>query len=249
MRRLSSGAAAAADIAAIWLLWPDWSMLRADVASPRSWIDRTGSDGAAVELASAALWCLATWLAVGLLAVLAGAVPGAVGQVSSRLAHQLLPAVVLRTLVGAAGVGVTVASLGAVPAAAQAAESAAVRASTPTPSWPTDTAPAPRIAIGWPALPEPIPGSDPPSLPPKAGARTPAAGSLPLGAVRGDAVTVRPGDSLWLIAARRLGSDAAPPAVAAAWPRWYAANQTVIGGDPGLITPGQVLRPPATPSP
>jgi nucleoid-associated protein YgaU len=33
--------------------------------------------------------------------------------------------------------------------------------------------------------------------------------------------------------------------VAASWPRWYAANRRVIGADPDLILPGQILRPPA----
>lgn len=57
-------------------------------------------------------------------------------------------------------------------------------------------------------------------------------------------VRVRPGDSLWLIAAHRLGPTAGPAAVAAAWPRWYAANRDVIGDDPNLIVPGQLLSAP-----
>jgi nucleoid-associated protein YgaU len=60
-------------------------------------------------------------------------------------------------------------------------------------------------------------------------------------------VTVAPGDSLWLIAARRLGADASQGEVAAAWPRWYAANRDVIGPDPNLIHPGQRLRTPTPP--
>jgi nucleoid-associated protein YgaU len=55
---------------------------------------------------------------------------------------------------------------------------------------------------------------------------------------------VRPGDSLWLIAARRLGPDATDEQVAANWPRWYAANRSAIGDDPSLIEPGQVLHAP-----
>ena len=57
-------------------------------------------------------------------------------------------------------------------------------------------------------------------------------------------VRVRPGDSLWLIAAHRLGPDASDADVAADWPRWYAANRAVIGDDPSLIEPGQVLQAP-----
>jgi hypothetical protein len=53
---------------------------------------------------------------------------------------------------------------------------------------------------------------------------------------------VRPGDSLWALVAAELGTDATDSAVAARWPQWYAANRGVIGPDPDLILPGQVLR-------
>jgi nucleoid-associated protein YgaU len=59
-----------------------------------------------------------------------------------------------------------------------------------------------------------------------------------------DAVVVRPGDTLWTIAARRLGTTATPALTAATWPRWYAANRPLIGPDPDLILPGQRLVPP-----
>ena len=52
------------------------------------------------------------------------------------------------------------------------------------------------------------------------------------------------GDTLWSIAARRLGEGATDAEVAAAWPRWYAANRDVVGPDPDLLLPGQVLHAP-----
>ncbi|MET3903763.1 hypothetical protein [Paenarthrobacter sp. 4246] len=58
-------------------------------------------------------------------------------------------------------------------------------------------------------------------------------------------VVVKAGDSLWSLAASRLGPFATDVEVALMWPKWYAANLTVIGGDPSVLTPGQVLRPPA----
>ena len=58
-------------------------------------------------------------------------------------------------------------------------------------------------------------------------------------------VVVRAGDSLWSIAARELGPNASAEAIGARWPEWYAANRQVIGSDPDLILPGQVLRIPA----
>jgi nucleoid-associated protein YgaU len=57
-------------------------------------------------------------------------------------------------------------------------------------------------------------------------------------------VTVRPGDSLWLIAARRLGVGATPHRIEVAWREWYAVNRALIGADPDLIHPGQVLLDP-----
>lgn len=57
-------------------------------------------------------------------------------------------------------------------------------------------------------------------------------------------VRVRPGDTLWDIAARGLPSGATAAAIARAWPRWYRANRQLIGPDPSLIRPGTRLRVP-----
>jgi nucleoid-associated protein YgaU len=54
-------------------------------------------------------------------------------------------------------------------------------------------------------------------------------------------VRVAPGDTLWDIAARRLGAGAS-------WPAIYALNRDVIGPDPGVIRPGQRLALPSLPS-
>ena len=56
-------------------------------------------------------------------------------------------------------------------------------------------------------------------------------------------MVVRRGDTLWSIAARQLGADASEAEVAAAWPL-FAANRAVVGADPDLLLPGQVLRAP-----
>lgn len=58
-------------------------------------------------------------------------------------------------------------------------------------------------------------------------------------------VVVRRGDTLWSISAEHLGPDAGDLDVALAWPRWYAANRAVIGPDPDVLLPGQVLRVPS----
>ena len=55
---------------------------------------------------------------------------------------------------------------------------------------------------------------------------------------------VRAGDSLWTIAARELGPGASEVEIAARWPLWYQANRNVIGADPNVLLPGQLLSPP-----
>ncbi|MBT2549838.1 LysM peptidoglycan-binding domain-containing protein [Arthrobacter sp. ISL-65] len=57
-------------------------------------------------------------------------------------------------------------------------------------------------------------------------------------------VTVRAGESLWTIAARELGPGASELDIAARWPLWYQTNRNVIGADPNVILPGQLLSPP-----
>lgn len=66
----------------------------------------------------------------------------------------------------------------------------------------------------------------------------------PSGAADPEEVVVRPGDSLWDIAADHLGADATDWEIAESWPRWYAANRALIGADPAIIHPGTVLRAP-----
>jgi len=58
-------------------------------------------------------------------------------------------------------------------------------------------------------------------------------------------VVVR-GDTLWDIARRHLSGPATDAEIAQAWPRWYSANRTVIGPDPGRLVPGTRLRVPGS---
>ncbi|MHA7153656.1 LysM peptidoglycan-binding domain-containing protein [Arthrobacter sp. TMN-50] len=60
-------------------------------------------------------------------------------------------------------------------------------------------------------------------------------------------VVVTPGDSLWTLAAHHLGPFATDVEIAAAWPQWHRENREIIGDDPNLLLPGQMLRiPPPT---
>ncbi|KQR06408.1 LysM domain-containing protein [Paenarthrobacter sp. Y-19] len=95
----------------------------------------------------------------------------------------------------------------------------------------TSTAPDP----GWrPRPPVVVPG-----LLSQPGSRDAAAAP---GSVSG--VEVKAGDTLWSIAASRLAPFSTDVDVAAAWPKWYAANRSVIGDNPAVLLPGQILQPP-----
>ena len=78
-----------------------------------------------------------------------------------------------------------------------------------------------------------------PVLPAEPGA--PTSPDAPVGTVE-----VRPGDTLWGLAARSLGPDASDAQIAAEWPRWYAANASTIGPDPDVLLPGQMLVVPSS---
>jgi len=117
----------------------------------------------------------------------------------------------------------------------------------------TATGAVPAMASG---LPQPRPAASPLSLDwPVAAAPAPStilpaarkAAVAPRDADRSieDAdVIVRRGDSLWSIARRHLPPGATDSQIAAAWPRWHAANRFVVGADPDLLLPGQRLVPP-----
>jgi len=78
---------------------------------------------------------------------------------------------------------------------------------------------------------------------PQPATATPAGAAAPAGP---GAVTVRGGDSLWSIAKAAMPASATDADIDTAWRAWYAANQAVIGGDPNVIQPGQLLSPPTT---
>ncbi|WP_298460348.1 LysM domain-containing protein [uncultured Cellulomonas sp.] len=107
----------------------------------------------------------------------------------------------------------------AAPAALRTGEQPSAAQASPGPS--TGVAPT---SVTTPGSPTPHPVTEAPAPP--------------------GSVTVLSGDTLWGIAAEHLPAGATVADVAAAWPAWYAANAATIGTDPGLIVPGQVLRPP-----
>ncbi len=132
--------------------------------------------------------------------------------------------------------------LGAVTLAPVTSAPAQAAPTSPEPRW-SAVSPEPSRSAALPQGPAPAPSAPEPVVVltgPEVGSPTTTTSVEP---ARPEAVTVQPGDSLWAIAARGLGSSA-PERVAAEWPRWYAENRGTIGDDPDLIRPGQVLEAP-----
>jgi nucleoid-associated protein YgaU len=154
----------------------------------------------------------------------ASALPGSAGTAARLALHAVLPAAARRSAALVLGLGLGVAApllAVALPVGVPAASAAAPAADVPDwPSPPATTAGAPM--------------PDWPSGDPAAGAR----------------VVVR-GDCLWHIAAEHLlARQDRPPTdaeVATAVQAWWTANADVIGPDPDLLLPGQMLRPPGPP--
>ncbi len=249
-RRLVLPAVAALDATALVALAPDWAQLARGLSAPNAWVASIGADQAAARLAAAALWCAAVWLGFGLTAILLAAAPGVTGAIGRHVARRVLPAALVRTVAGTIGLSVLLA-----PAAAGAhvvgqhggsnlgsgshpTQGLSIATATATaPAWPSDRPLTTRPSPGW------------PSAPGQPSTTQPATSSTSVPPATAEQVTVRPGDSLWLITAQRLGPSASAAEIAVAWRQSYSANRAVIGSDPGMLHPGEVLAIPSTAPP
>jgi hypothetical protein len=164
------------------------------------------------------------------------------------------PAFMRRLALAAVGLQLVTAQL----AAAAAPETAAVghpavassAAWSPAAAFPP-SGPSPAAADSTPA-PEPVPGPGPPAgVDPRWTPQDPVVEPGPLSGrglrVRDPSdrlpeVTVRAGDSLWSLSAARLGPMASDVDIARDWPGLYQANRDIIGENPHLLRPGQLLR-------
>lgn len=180
-----------------------------------------GFDDLLVRACSAALLACTAWGWLCVTAVVVEARSGRGPGASSPGVPRSLRRLVLRAC-GLALVGATAA--GVVPAAATPDH---LQQGTVLGAGPTDP------LVGLP-------------LPQRAAGAAHRTGTEP---VRVEPVRVEAGDSLWSLSAAHLADGTRPPddaAVAAYWPRVHAANHDVVGPDPDLLLPGQVLRlPPA----
>lgn len=192
-----------------------------DPAGLRRWVTLAEPDELAGALAVAAAALVLGWLAIAAVCCAAAELPGLLGRLGTDLADRLAPGV-LRRIVHAA-IGGTVLGAGLAPLSALPAAASAGSTRLPSLDRPVSTRPAS-------APPVPTPQVGPTSQRP---------------AVARDTVIVRAGDTLWGIAAERLGEPATDARIAASWPAWYAANRATIGPDPDLLRPGQRLHAPA----
>ncbi len=161
---------------------------------------------------------------------------------------------------GAASTGTTRDETSGRPVAGGPLATEGAAANAPSVAWPTLTSPPRAAGPAFPPSVPPTPASAPGEAPDAAWtpsppdrvrvhdaegldllSRAPAAGH-----VVDEGVVVRRGDSLWSITGRYLGPSATADEIAREWPRWHEANRDVIGDDPDLIRPGQVLHPPAS---
>jgi nucleoid-associated protein YgaU len=191
------------------------------LAAPQAAADAAGADTVVLAGCAVLTWVTWSWGALGLLLTAAAALPGAPGAVAAPVLRVVLPAGGRRAAAVALGIGL---GLGGGPALAAPA--------TSPPAAPESVAPA--AVPDWPSAEPPVPAAVP-DWP----------GRLP----SGTHVVVR-GDCLWEIAEHRLATEAGRPPtnreIAASVQAWWRANDAVIGPDPDLLLPGQVLRPPGT---
>lgn len=188
-----------------------------------------GADAAAMlaGLAVVAGAIVTLRLVVTMLAVTVAALPGACGQAGQRVAAAWSP-VLLRGLVRAA-LGLAVAGGPVVGGTAAFAD---------PPIFPTlDRVVATTVAPTPPTAKSPSVSTPDPTT-------TTRTTPTPTPAAHAHVVVVRAGDTLWDIAARHLPPGHTDAEVARSWPRWYAANRSVIGPDAGQIRPGQQLLAP-----
>jgi hypothetical protein len=210
-------------VAALQVLrWGTWAPLAAAQTG-------TASFDQLVGLAAAfSCWVLLGWVMLVLAFAALGLVPGAIGRVAAEVTRRVTPVAMRRAARLALGLAV---AAGPVAAAAPAVAGANVTRISAALEGPVTPASAQLPGIGRPGE-NAVAGRGPVSRP-----------AAPQPSVE-QTVPVRRGDCLWTVAASALGPAATNAEIAAEWPRWYAANRSVIGADPDLILPGMVLHRP-----
>ena len=237
IRRLCGTATAmAAAAAGLRAVTPDLGVVADAGLDLQRVVDATGAETVLLAAVAALAWVVWLWGALGLTLTALSALPGVAGSMARALTRCLLPAGTHRAAALALGVGLVTSGplvAGCTPTSGALPQAVAV-ASAQGPAAPPDGPVA-----DWPQAPVPTP-TPPAPVSPAPVPDWPAP-------VPGEHVVLR-GECLWDIAAadltRRTGGTPTHGAVAAAVDAWWHANAAVIGPDPDLLLPGQVLRPP-----
>jgi nucleoid-associated protein YgaU len=226
---VTSGAMAAVAVLLRWLT-PDLGWVRIGGLDLQATVDTAGPEALLLAAVAVLAWAAWGWGVLGLALTALSALPGLTGRLARAAAGRLLPAGARRAAALALGVGLAAAGpLAPLPGPLAVPAIALAGDAGPAPEWPDPDASAAPV----PEWPDPDASARPvPERP---------------GADDGEHVVVR-GDCLWRIAAadllRRTGTEPSDAAVASAVSAWWTANAAVIGPDPDLLLPGQVLRPP-----
>lgn len=225
LSRLAGAAVAMTAVgAALPVLAPDPVGAARSLTAVQHLADTAGADAVVLRAVGLLVWLVWAWGVTGVVLTAGSALPGVAGTLARVLLHVVLPAGARRAASIALGIGiglngtVVAGTVLAGPAVAAVPVTAPAAADPGAPEWPTATPTAP-AAPDWPASP---------------------AGR--------DHVVVR-GDCLWRIAEAALPTGGGRPTdaeVAAAVRAWWSANAAVIGPDPNLVLPGQVLHAPVT---
>jgi nucleoid-associated protein YgaU len=218
-------------------LTPPLSAMTAAVAHSQATADVLGADVLVLSAAGLLAWAVWAWGGAGLALTALSGVPGAVGNAARLLLHLVVPSGARRGAAVLLGLGLAVAGpvVGTAPVLGPAVAAAAV------PGHGSEVSPA--AVPDWPvAVPAAGPVPDWPA--------STAAGSGLATTSDGSHVVLR-GDCLWVIATAWLGEhtggNPTDGEVATAVHAWWTANGDVIGADPDLLLPGQVLVPPDPP--
>lgn len=218
-------------------LTPPLAAMAGALSHAQQTADAHGADVLVTSAAGLLAWAVWAWGTGGLALTALSALPGAVGGAARLLLHLVLPAGARRGAAVLLGLGLAVAGpvVGTTVLLSPAVASAAGPGQSPLA--------VPGSVPDWPVA---VPVAGPvPDWPAHTDAGSPLAPAPP-----GAHVVLR-GDCLWDVAAAwlRESTDAQPTGreVATAVHAWWTANRAVIGGDPDLLLPGQVLVPPETP--
>jgi hypothetical protein len=235
VRRLGTASAVMALVGLLLAaLTPSVAETAASLTSAQWTVDTVGPDALVLSAVGLLAWTAWAWGTVGLVLTAATALPGMLGSGADLAVRVVLPAGVRRAAALTLGLGLGVAgpllgtAVQVVVTPASAAAPVAAMPDRPGPAGPSSAAPA---APDWPTVSDPRPGPVP---------DWPA-----------DVHVVVRGDCLWHVAADRLfqqtGQTPIDREIAREVGAWWAANADVIGPDPDVLLPGQVLRPPDRP--